>query len=243
MTYSVDFLGVHRAKERSIGKCFVSTSPFALVNMPFVNLNRTFRDVTDEEQRDSSSIQLREFRQRLGLGGIDWDELLKSRRVVLIAEAGAGKTQELKAQQSRLEDGGKFAFFIPIERVCTESIEAFLQGERALQSFMQWRDASSEKAWFFLDSVDEMKLARHTLEEALRAVLRGLGEAALPRAHFIISSRPLDWRPIDDRNSLDKYLLKYERRSLTLCDDDAFLSPFRDSPTKEQAKEIGRAHV
>ena len=48
--------------------------------------------------------------------GIGWAQLLESQRILLIAEAGTGKTHECKAQAKLLFEAGEAAFFLQIGR-------------------------------------------------------------------------------------------------------------------------------
>ena len=46
--------------------------------------------------------------------GTTWKDLLRSRRVLMISEAGAGKTYECRRQAQRLWDAGEPAFFVDL---------------------------------------------------------------------------------------------------------------------------------
>lgn len=196
--------------------------------MKFVDLQREFRDLSDDEQSGLTSIRFREWR---GNGGVGWNELLESRRVVVCAEAGSGKTRELQELSHRLSLENKFAFFIPIESICTRSLETYFETERvgnesALDVFTKWRDHSEETAWFLLDSLDEAKLAKHTLTDALKILLSGIKRSALPRARFVVSTRP-NWDPIRDLETLNKYLPAPPPRDAVANMDD-FLASVRE---------------
>ena len=57
----------------------------------FIELQRQFLDLTDKELEDTEYLVLwseSEFGPNFG-----WPELLNSRRVILLAEAGSGKTK------------------------------------------------------------------------------------------------------------------------------------------------------
>lgn len=147
-----------------------------------------------------------------------WDEMDLEFRCVILAEAGAGKTEELRHRASVLESQGKPAFFIRIEDIEADFYRAFEIGDEAhFQSWMQ----STEEAWFFLDSVDEARLENpRTLEKALRRFAAGIKKGA-HRAHIYLSSRPYAWRPKQDRRLLDEIL-------------------FLAAPQKEEGGEKGR---
>jgi hypothetical protein len=54
---------------------------------------RTFRDLSDKEVADAEKAS---FLARWGWSGnLGWDELLKSRRILIMSEAGVGKTHGL----------------------------------------------------------------------------------------------------------------------------------------------------
>jgi len=132
-----------------------------------------------------------------------WDDLDQEIRCVILAEAGAGKTEELRHRASLLAGQGKPSFFIRIEDIETNFYEAFEIGEET--QFQTWLQ-STEEAWFFLDSVDEARLDNpRTFEIALRRFAKGIKRGA-HRAHIYLSSRPYAWRPRDDRWLLDEIL-------------------------------------
>ncbi|MDD2468291.1 MAG: hypothetical protein PHI97_30290 [Desulfobulbus sp.] len=132
-----------------------------------------------------------------------WDDLDQEIRCVILAEAGAGKTEELRHRASLLAGQGKPSFFIRIEDIETNFYEAFEIGEDT--QFQTWLQ-STEEAWFFLDSVDEARLDNpRTFEIALRRFAKGIKGGA-HRAHIYLSSRPYAWRPRDDRRLLDEIL-------------------------------------
>lgn len=132
-----------------------------------------------------------------------WDDLGREFRCVIISEAGAGKTEELKFRASHLESQGKPSFFIRIEDIEADFYEAFEVGEE--DSFQSWLQ-STDEAWFFLDSVDEARLeSPSALRKALRRFAKGI-KGGEHRAHIYLSSRPYAWRPKEDRRLLDETL-------------------------------------
>ncbi|WP_337916027.1 hypothetical protein [Vibrio cholerae] len=132
-----------------------------------------------------------------------WDDLDCEFRCVILAEAGAGKTEEFRQRARILQDQGKPAFFIRIEDIDRDFYEAFDVGEES--QFQLWLNSTSE-AWFFLDSVDEARLASpRAFEKAIRQFAKGIKKGT-HRAHIYISSRPYSWRPKEDRRLLDEWL-------------------------------------
>ncbi len=88
-----------------------------LKNMPtHVDLDRTFWALGDREEFDPD---IQRAHAAFGLLGTSWDELLKNPRVVILAEAGAGKTHEMQAKAAGLKAQDRAAFFCRLEsRTC-----------------------------------------------------------------------------------------------------------------------------
>ncbi len=158
-----------------------------------VKLNRSFSPVSKEIIFDRDDYDL--F-NALGLAETKkWDDLLSLYRVVILAEAGAGKTEEMKAVTERLRGEGKKAFFLRLEHLCSNLETSFDVGSP--EEFSGWL-SSGEPGWFFLDSVDEARLkGAHQFEEAIRKFAHQLGGNA-ERAHIYIASRVSEWRQKTD---------------------------------------------
>lgn len=171
-----------------------------------VPLIRWFNEIAPSyEEHDLGLAELWDLvgrgRQRHG-----WPELCDERRVVILADAGAGKTYELKAQAERLVAKGKAAFFIRIEDIDASFGSAFEVG--SAEAFEDWL-AGTGDAWFFLDSVDEVRLEEaRAFENAIQAFAARIRQAR-QRAHVYISSRPYAWRSKLDRQLIEE-LLPYE---------------------------------
>lgn len=84
-----------------------------------------------------------------------WHQVEDERRVLVLADPGAGKTFEASLRARKLRERGRTAFFIRIEAIDDAFPEAFEVGTQ--DEFLAWL-ASTEEAWFFLDSVDEAQL-------------------------------------------------------------------------------------
>ena len=168
--------------------------------MKFVDLSRRFSPI----YRDQEVAVDAEWAWAPGMAGvIDWPELLKKRRVVLLAEASCGKSEEFRHQQLRLAAEGNWSFFVSIEDLADHGLDASLGPEEAA-GLRRWK-AESAKGIFFLDSVDEARLNRKSFNTALRHLAREL-ESHLGRAHFFISCRVSDWRGRPDRDTITQYL-------------------------------------
>jgi hypothetical protein len=165
-----------------------------------VPLDRQFSSVPKSQEESEHD----EILSLLGnVGPKSWDDMDCDFRCVILAEAGAGKTEELRHRASLLARQGKPSFFIRIEDIEADFYEAFEIGEET--QFQIWLQ-SADEAWFFLDSVDEARLENpRTFEKALRRFSKGIKRGA-HRAHIYLSSRPYAWRPRDDRRLLDEIL-------------------------------------
>ena len=173
------------------------TSPVAvsIVMSGFIELGRRFRDLraAESEQGDGEVTDiLSSLGQFVWDTSVGWTELLERPRVVILAEAGSGKTAEMREQERRMLEEGRSAFYVQLETLDKEPMTGlFSQAER--QRFDAWKGGGQESGWFFLDAFDELKLARGTLDRALRRFSVDVG-GALGRARVIVSGRPSDWR-------------------------------------------------
>ena len=122
--------------------------------------------------------------------GIGWAQLLESQRILLIAEAGAGKTHECKAQAKLLFGAGEAAFFLRLEEVSASGVRLCLYGEQQ-KRFDDWRASASQMGYFFLDSIDELQLAHADFRDALERLGHDL-EGGWGRATILVTSRPVD---------------------------------------------------
>lgn len=121
---------------------------------------------------------------------LDWAQLDDLYRIVILADPGAGKTFELRAKAEQMAEGGRAAFFIRIEDIDETFGGAFEVGDAA--EFERWL-AGVDEGWFYLDSVDEVRLeSQRAFDRAIRAFASRIHTAA-HRAHVVISSRPYAW--------------------------------------------------
>jgi len=121
---------------------------------------------------------------------LSWPQLLESQRILLIAEAGTGKTHECKAQAKQLFEDGEAAFFLRLEEVAAAGVRLCLYGNDQ-KRFDDWRASSSQVGYFFLDSIDELQLAHSNFCDALGRLGHDL-EGGLGRATIVVTSRPVD---------------------------------------------------
>ncbi|MDR5740241.1 hypothetical protein [Caballeronia sp. LZ016] len=139
-----------------------------------------------------------------GLGRTQrWHQIEDQFRVLIIADPGAGKTFEAQTRARRIKERGRHAFFIRIERIDAIFDQSFEVG--TADEFAAWL-ASTEEAWFFLDSVDEAQLETpRALEDAVRIFGTKI-YTALDRAHIFITSREDAWRALPDQTLIEQHL-------------------------------------
>ncbi len=167
--------------------------------MTTIPLDRRFYDWSED------GLDRSRYREAAGLSDdlLGWDELLAKRRVVILAEAGSGKTEELR-EQARLQlAAGKFAFYATVQDVGRGGLESALPPAHR-RSLHDWR-ASNEPGWFFVDSIDEAKLDNIRLDRALRQLADGI-TGAEGRAHVVLSGRHTDWEFARDARRLNDEL-------------------------------------
>ena len=155
--------------------------------MTFVPLDRQFIPWTE---KDGSQIGAEQFEARL-CGKKGWVDLLLNHRVIVLSEAGSGKSDELAEQVRALRADDKTSFMFSVQGVAHDGLPGVLSA-RDRAEYEAWQ-VSSKPAWFFIDSVDEAKLDGIRLETAFRKVADGLFGFE-HRAYIILSSRFTDWQ-------------------------------------------------
>jgi hypothetical protein len=160
-----------------------------------IELHRTFRELLRDEDQGDDARAL-----SLGNATLTLPTLLNERRVVILSEAGSGKTAEIREAARRLRAEGKAAFFLRLEHVVVDFDMAFEEG--TLEEFQAWL-AASEEGWVLLDSIDESRL-RSPLDfaAAIRKVSSQLATAK-QRTHLLITGRTPAWRPKTDLELCD----------------------------------------
>ena len=148
---------------------------------------RTFRNLSREEIADPDKLEAYES---MGLGGqTDWDDLIGSKRVLIVSTAGAGKTHECREQARLLFADGKAAFFLTLEGISTNEIR-FLLEPAQFTRYKHWLTDGHSEAHFFLDSADELLLSHGDFRLALRKLAVAL-DGQLHRACIVVTSRPI----------------------------------------------------
>ena len=134
---------------------------------------------------------------------LGWPDMLSGMRTVVLGEAKCGKTHEFKQQVKSLVEQGEFAFFLPLEQLHDHSIEEVLTPDEE-DSLSSWLQQAEKKAWFFLDSVDELKLRDGSFRIALRKLQLAIGEKTA-FTHIFVSCRPADWNQQLDASDFLQY--------------------------------------
>src|SRR5713101_5528803 len=197
--------------------------------MAFVELNRSFVPLLKDHE---PSLDFgRAWGRKLG-GWLEWSDLWERRRVVLLAEASSGKSEEFRNQVKQLNAEGKAAFYLPIEELADQGFEAALDTGAATR-FEKWTNGTDE-AWFFLDSIDEARLNRKSFDSALKRFARELG-VGVERARIFISCRVTDWKGLEDRETITQWLPAWEVATASPAksgDESALLDPIFDKKQK-----------
>lgn len=171
-------------------------------------LTRSFRDLPEKACDENEEFEF----LHAGFGeDLTWDQLMKVDRVLIVSEAGMGKTHECQMQQRRLWEAGEPAFFLELMRLAAEPLDRQFDAEEA-KRFASWKEAQTERAFFFLDSVDELKLTPHSFDSTLKIFAATLGDN-LGRACIVITTRPGP----DDRNVV--------RQRLPIPEKQRFIAP------------------
>lgn len=150
---------------------------------------RTFGDIPVDGIDDRTDIAL--MMETLGRSkSTTWDDALQSPRVLLISEAGMGKTHECKEQVRRLRADGHAAFFLELSQLASSPDLRSLMGHTDRELLAKWLSSQTDVATFFLDSVDELKLTLGSFEVALKRFEAGI-EGQLSRARVVVTTRPV----------------------------------------------------
>jgi hypothetical protein len=199
-----------------------------------IELTRTFSEFQNAETGSVDEDWSRYLSHRQG--SRSWPYLHEKPLVVILGEAGIGKTVEFQREVERLRETGQAAFFIPLNQIFDmASWQLVLTGHEAV--FDTWA-ASDELGYFFLDAVDEARLKSHAdFERALTVVQRALG-SNLGKVRIAISSRITDWSTPGVRLAVDDRLTKpIERARLAAQATTAVPPSPPDSPTVDVSAE------
>ena len=191
-------------------------------------IERTFQDIPEGKLGEADQ---QSFLIRLGwYGGTAWQDLLRSRRVLMISEAGAGKTYECREQRDRLWDAGEPAFFIEMATLASDDLRSMLDGDEEVR-LDAWLSSQSDIATFFVDSIDELKLTLGSFEQALKRLKKGIG-GQLGRARIVITTRPTAF---DER--LIRQVLPVPPETATVPSEEAFA---KTAMGDRQTQQVGK---
>ena len=157
-----------------------------------MEIERTFQNISEEglNKADQQSYLV-----SLGWSrGTGWQKLLCSKRILIVSEAGAGKTYECESQCQRLWDAGEPAFHLELATLAKSDLRDMLNLEKETR-LDAWLASQSDVATFFLDSIDELKLSRGSFKDALIRLEKGCA-GQLGRMRIVITTRPI---PFDER--------------------------------------------
>jgi hypothetical protein len=201
--------------------------------MTFIDLDRYFTPLAKDQE---PSLDIGRFWGARVSGWLGWEELRRRRRVILLAEAASGKTEEFRHQCDLLKAAGSPAFFLRIEELAEQGTETALDREGATL-LETWLSGSGE-GWFFLDSVDEARLNRKSFDTALKRFAKDIG-TGLERAHVYVSCRVTDWKGAEDRSTYTRYLPAWKKPVIAPVanpeDYSALLNPLFENKSPPRA--------
>lgn len=120
-----------------------------------------------------------------------WKDLLSYRRILIVSEAGMGKTFECQQRQKMMWNDGEAAFFFELSQLAVCSLEELLSGDEK-ERLDAWKLSDSDLATFFLDSIDELSFTLGEFKRSLLSLSREV-EGLLHRVRIVITSRPVSF--------------------------------------------------
>ena len=155
----------------------------------------------------------------------NWDDLLKHNRILIISEAGAGKTYECRKKANQLLNLGRPSFFIDLSALAlTQDLHHLFHQEEKIR-FNEWIDSETETATFFLDSLDELNLNPHLFKVAIN-VFNETIKYHLDRTQIILTTRPTPF----DRQYVQEQLRVPQKAQKTLITEDLTHTTIPDLP-------------
>jgi hypothetical protein len=195
----------------------------------FIELHRTFHEMS-KHNSESDDVEISRAFQ---VGNhLRWPNLIKEYRLIVLSEAGSGKTMEIRNVTYTLVEQGKFAFFLRLEHISSYFEDAFEVG--TYEGFNEWLE-SGEDGWLFLDSVDEARLRDPgDFHLAIRILSRRINTAK-DRTHIIMTGRTSAWRPKTDLAHCTAYL-PYATGTTSERDSKVEVDPDGSVQTKTKTK-------
>lgn len=186
--------------EQRDGQAALPQGTFQWPGRAHIELNRRFSTfISPETEASDDYIAAWQFDSSLS-----WAQALKNPCSIILAEGGAGKTAEFRNQTLVLRAHDKLAFFCRLELLITSPLADCLE-IGSLEELGRWQSGATH-AYFFLDSVDEAKLAR--VGDFERAVVNFIDaiEPHKDRCSIVISARPAAWQTVYDADMLCRRL-------------------------------------
>lgn len=182
----------------------------------YVELNRKFIEFKEEE--DKPPIDYSRFLR--GHSEYLWIGLLQDYNyLVILGEAGTGKTKEFENRARILAEDNEYAFFCTIESLATETnFRNILRNSEEQELFDNWLNSNAQ-GYFFLDSVDEAKLREKSFENALHHLSISLTTKNVLRSKIIISCRVSDWKFRFDKETFEKIIPSEKTESVNNKND------------------------
>jgi hypothetical protein len=195
----------------------------------FIQLNRTFTELSEESGKWGDI----EISGPFTGARLTWPDLINEHRVIILSEAGSGKTEEIRNAARSLIEKGKFAFFLRLEHIPANLEDAFEEG--TFEEFNNWRESDSD-GWLLLDSIDEARLRDpRDFERAIKKLSRHIRNT-YERTHIVITSRTSAWRPKTDRDICTEQL-PYAGENTTECASNSIAQENEfDSPLLAEQK-------
>ncbi|MDQ6958448.1 MAG: hypothetical protein Q9M24_04970 [Mariprofundaceae bacterium] len=203
--------------------------------MDYINLNRSFVPISKDHEFNEDDFDYAFLFDKSRQ--VRWSNILELKRVVILAESGVGKTEEIRATTERIRGIDEYAFFLRLEHLCDDFETSFEVGN--INEYNDWL-TSDTPAWFFLDSVDEARMhGPKKFETAIRKLSLQLGEHK-QRARICITSRPSEWRAKSDMALLKSQLSCIEVEATSEQQNpDAPASPYDGLNSKGHADTKG----
>ena len=146
-------------------------------------IERLFRELPEKPAADPAFEE--SIKHQYGFGGIGWETLLKSSRILIISEAGTGKSYECRRTQEALWRRGEAAYVLDLADLATTDLRVLLSPNP--ERFDDWASQAASVATFFLDSYDELKMTRGKFEQALNRMASALS-GNLHRARVVTTT-------------------------------------------------------
>lgn len=167
----------------------------------YIQLDRRFLKFREPSAADG---EVSNAYWRFGEDSKTWQDVLLDPCSVIVGEGGTGKTEEFKQQVLALRAEGKPAFLCRLEMLAEMPLPTVLElgTPEELKAWIK----SDERAYFFLDSVDEAKLVSARSFEKAIINFAGSVQPFARRATVVISTRPHAWQAFTDRDLVCRLL-------------------------------------